>query len=160
MKQVKNKVFAYITHSNHLLVFTHPHVPEAGIQVPAGTVEAGEQPEEAVMREAFEETGLTELTLDCFLGTQERDLSDFGLDEIHHRRFYHLRCSGNAPATWQHEERFPSDDAQHVPILFEFFWVQLPDGVPPLIADHGVMLPKLFEMLSLSGESPPLQENL
>jgi hypothetical protein len=68
------------------------------------------------------------------------------------RRFYHLRCSGNPPLTWQHEERFPSDDPEQVPILFEFYWVPLPDGVPPLIADHGVMLPRLIEGISLTGE--------
>ena len=41
---VKRKVFAYITHRCHLLVFWHVDVPEAGIQVPAGTVEPGESP--------------------------------------------------------------------------------------------------------------------
>ena len=35
MKQVKHKVFAYITNRNRLLVFVHPFAPEAGIQVPA-----------------------------------------------------------------------------------------------------------------------------
>lgn len=160
MKRVRDKVFAYITHSNRLLVFTHPHVPKAGIQVPAGTVEESEPPEQAVMREAFEETGLTDLSLHCFLGEQERDMSDFGLDEIHYRRFYHLRCSGNPPLTWQYEELFPSDDPEQVPILFEFFWASLPDDVPPLIADHGFMLLQLLDVLSLSGEFPPLQEYL
>jgi 8-oxo-dGTP pyrophosphatase MutT (NUDIX family) len=92
MRSVKQKVFAYITHNQHLLVFNHPFAPEAGIQVPAGTIEEGEHPEAAVLREAFEETGLIDLTLDCFLGEQKRDMSDLGRDEIHYRRFYHLRC--------------------------------------------------------------------
>ena len=59
MKQVKYKVFAYITNRQWLLLFTHLNAPEAGIQVPAGTIEAGESPEEAVLREVFEETGLS-----------------------------------------------------------------------------------------------------
>jgi hypothetical protein len=54
-RKVKHKVFAYITHCNRLLVFVHPFAPEAGIQVPAGTIKANERPEEAVLREAFEE---------------------------------------------------------------------------------------------------------
>lgn len=58
MPAYKDKVLAYITHGNRLLVFRHPHAPEAGIQVPAGTVEEGEDPGTAVLREAAEETGL------------------------------------------------------------------------------------------------------
>jgi 8-oxo-dGTP pyrophosphatase MutT (NUDIX family) len=54
----KRKALAYITWGNSLLVFRHPHVPAAGIQVPGGTIEEGESPEEAVLREAIEETGL------------------------------------------------------------------------------------------------------
>src|SRR5215471_17967206 len=134
-KKLQHKVFAYITHSNRLLVFVHPFAPEAGIQVPAGTVKANEPPEEAVLREAFEETGLSGLVLVGFLGEDKRDMSDFGTDEIHLRRFYHLRCEEDPPETWRHEERDPSDDPKKVPIVFEFFWAPLPHGVPPLIAD-------------------------
>jgi 8-oxo-dGTP pyrophosphatase MutT (NUDIX family) len=140
---------AYITHHHHLLVFRHPHAPEAGIQVPAGTVEEHEQAEGAVLRETYEKTGLTHLTLNCFLGEQERDMSDFGRDEVHHRRFYHLRCHGYPPRTWQHEERYHSDSSAQKPISFEFFWAPLPHAVPPLIADHGSMLPQLLDILSL-----------
>ena len=149
MRKVKHKVFAYITHQHHLLVFRHPCAPEAGIQVPAGTLEEGERVEDAVLREAFEETGLPDLTLDCFLGEQERDMSDFGRDEVHHRRFYHLRCHGHPPTTWRHEEPCPSDGSRQKPILFEFFWAPLPHAVPPLIADHGMLLPQLLDILSL-----------
>lgn len=149
VRKVKHKVVAYITHHHHLLVFRHPDAPEAGIQVPAGTVEENEQVEDAVLREAFEETGLDNLTLDGLLGEQERDMSDFGCDEIHHRRFYHLRCHGYPPPTWQHEEQYPSDNPASMPILFEFFWAALPHAVPAFIADHGIMLPQLFAVLFL-----------
>jgi 8-oxo-dGTP diphosphatase len=147
MPILKRKVLAYITHGGRLLVFTHPNDPEAGIQVPAGTVEPGEPSRAAVMREAREETGLADLTLVRLLGTQTRDLSDFGRDEIHLRRFYHLRCDGNPPATWRHYEQHPSEGPQE-PILFELFWVRLPDGVPPLIADHDKFLPALIASLA------------
>ena len=53
MKPVKHKVFAYITYHHRLLVFSHPFAPEAGIQVPAGTIKADEPPEAAVLREAL-----------------------------------------------------------------------------------------------------------
>jgi 8-oxo-dGTP diphosphatase len=77
-----------------------------------------------------------------------RDMADFDRDEIHHRRFYHLRCTGNPPETWEHGEFHPSDGTPG-PIVFAFFWAPLLDGVPSLIADHGVMLPQLIEMLSV-----------
>jgi len=149
MTIVKYKVFAYITNQNRLLIFRHTDYPEAGIQVPAGTVESGERTEDAVMREAFEETGLSDLSLDCFLGEHIRDLSDFGRDEVNHRYFYHLRCTGNPPETWCHAETSPSEGQESVPIMFEFFWAALPNDVPPLIADHGKMLPQLLQRLSL-----------
>ena len=41
-----------------LLVFDHRDFPEAGTQVPAGTVEDDEAPADAVLREVHEETGL------------------------------------------------------------------------------------------------------
>ena len=142
----RRKVLAYITSNNRLLVFSHPHHPEAGIQVPAGTLGDDETPERAVMREALEETGLTELTLDCLLGEQIRDMADCNLDQIHHRYFFHLRCIGNPPATWRHIEEFPDDKSgEHI---FEFFWARLPDRVPELTGEHGKMIPKLLECLA------------
>jgi len=151
MSQTKHKAFVYITHNHHLLVFQHPAFPEAGIQVPAGTIEAGEQPEAAALREAFEETGLRELALVGFLGEQVRDMADFDRDEIHHRRFYHLRCTSNPPEMWNHGELHPSDGTP-CPIVFAFFWAPLQDRVPLLLADHGVMLPQLIAKLSSEKE--------
>jgi len=148
LKHIKHKAFAYITHQQKLLVFSHPYDPASGIQVPAGTIEEGEAPEKAALREAFEETGLTGFVLDRFLGEQERDMEDFGREEIHHRYFYHLRYQGEPPTRWRHEERFSSDGSEtHV---FEFFWATLPCDVPQLIADHDLMLPRLIELLGLA----------
>lgn len=147
MPTLKRKVLAYITHGHHLLVFSHPYAPEAGIQVPAGTVKPNERPEEAVLREAIEETGLTDLTLVGVLGEKVRDMADFGRDEIHHRYFYHVSCGSTPPRTWWHAEPDPPEGTEE-PIIFEFFWAHLPHEVPLLIADHGVMLPRLIETLA------------
>ena len=54
MTLLKHKVLAYITHGERLLIFSHPDCPEAGLQVPAGTLEPGEDPAEGAMREAWE----------------------------------------------------------------------------------------------------------
>ena len=58
-----NKIFAYITRAEQLLVFKDVDFPEAGIQIPGGTIESGELPEDAVLREAVEEIGLGRLHL-------------------------------------------------------------------------------------------------
>jgi 8-oxo-dGTP pyrophosphatase MutT (NUDIX family) len=139
-----HKVFAYITHGHRLLVFRHADFPQAGIQVPAGTVQPNEPPDEAVLREVYEETGLSDFNEVYFLGEQMRDMRDFRRDEIHHRYFYHLPYSGNPPTTWRHNETSGSTTK---PIVFEFFWANLPNKVPELIADHGKFLSALLQRL-------------
>jgi 8-oxo-dGTP diphosphatase len=143
---IRRKSFAYITYKSQLLVFRHVDFPEVGIQVPAGTVRPGESPEAAALREACEETGLQGLRLANFLGEQVRDMSDCGLTEVHHRFFYHIECRSEPPAVWRHAEEDPSDGSP-APIVFELYWVNLPDGVPPLTTDHGFMLPQLIQHL-------------
>ena len=49
---------AYVLRGRELLVFEHGAFPDAGTQVPAGTVEEHEAAEVAVVREVREETGL------------------------------------------------------------------------------------------------------
>ena len=143
MTTLQHKVFAYITHASRLLIFRHLDFPEAGLQVPAGTVEPGEDFAAAVLREAQEETGLDGLTIVAALGEHVRDMSDVGRDAIHHRHFYHLRCTATPPERWRHDETDPSDGSP-APIRFEFYWVDLPDGVPELICDHGQFIPRLL----------------
>jgi 8-oxo-dGTP pyrophosphatase MutT (NUDIX family) len=64
-----NKVTAFITRETpagrQVLVFRHPY---AGYQFPAGTVEEGESFEDAVLREAQEETGLALTSIRAKLG--------------------------------------------------------------------------------------------
>jgi 8-oxo-dGTP pyrophosphatase MutT (NUDIX family) len=136
----KHKVLAYITHRGRLLVFRQPDHPEAGIQVPGGTVANGEDPALAVLREAMEETGLASLRLAAHLGDFEQAAPEFG--EVWTRHCYQLVCDGDRPETWRHDELTPSDGSPG-PITFEFFWVNLPDGVPELATGHEVMVPNL-----------------
>ena len=148
MPTLKRKVVAYITWGNALLVFSHPDFPEAGIQVPAGTVEPGEMLAAAALREAFEETGLTRLTLVAPLGEHVRDVTPFGKDELHHRYFFHLRCAETPPPTWRHWEESPSDGSARV--AFDFFWAPLPNDVPLLIAGQDAYLPTLLARMGLA----------
>jgi ADP-ribose pyrophosphatase YjhB (NUDIX family) len=54
---VYRRVVAYVLRGRELLVFEHCDFPDAGTQVPAGTVEDDEAPSVAVVREVHEETG-------------------------------------------------------------------------------------------------------
>lgn len=145
----KHKVLAYITRGQQLLVFTHSLSPEAGIQVPAGTVEEGETPQKAVLREAQEETGISDFKLGGCLGDYKEDMRKFGKDEIHHRFVYHLICTEAAPETWRHGEFNPSEsDETYIP--FDFHWVDLPDDVPELAGGQGKFIPELLKIMRLN----------
>ena len=77
MSSVVEKVTALVTRERdgvkELLLFKHP---TAGIQIPAGTVEDGEMPDTAVMREVYEETGLRDVKIDKSLGCIENELEE------------------------------------------------------------------------------------
>jgi 8-oxo-dGTP diphosphatase len=146
----RRKVLTYITCGKRLLVFTQPESPEAGIQVPGGSVEEDESIEVAALREATEETGLAGLRLGRFLGDVHHDLAHYGKDEMHHRHFFHVWCDEEPPATWRHYEFTASDrPAGHPPIPFDFYWIDLTDGLPTLIDDMGVYIPQLIALLGL-----------
>jgi len=133
--RITDKVVAYITRNQQLLVFRHVHFPEAGIQVPAGTVEPGEPLPAAVLREAREETGLEGLPIRAFLGTRE---STVGGDAVR-RHFFHLTWQGSGPDRWRHHELDPSDGSP-APIEFELYWVDYPGAVPELAGGQGELL--------------------
>ena len=69
MSEIIEKVTAFIIQpssaGDQLLLFQHP---SAGIQIPAGTITLDESPTEAVLREAAEETGLEDLSIQRYLG--------------------------------------------------------------------------------------------
>jgi 8-oxo-dGTP pyrophosphatase MutT (NUDIX family) len=143
----RQKVYCYITHGDRLLVLRHVDDPEAGVQVPGGSVEPGETPPVAALREAEEETGLRGLALINLLGERERDMSDFGRDEIQHRWFYHLDYEGTTTEPWRHSEMTPSEGEG--PIAFELTWASLRRELPSLIAGMGDLLPRLLESMSV-----------
>ena len=125
-----------------MLVFEHVKTPEAGIQIPGGSVEPGEQIDAAVLREAQEETGLDNLQLVKKLGVVVRDLAEFGLAEVQERHYFQLDCMDPPGDTWISNEETPSDGTPG-PIAFRFYWVRLED-VPKLRAGLDEMLPKLL----------------
>ena len=77
MNEIVQKVTAFIIRERNgvkeLLVFKHP---TAGVQIPAGTVEKGEDIETAVIRETYEETGLQFVEIENYLGCFENELEN------------------------------------------------------------------------------------
>jgi 8-oxo-dGTP pyrophosphatase MutT (NUDIX family) len=140
--RVREKVYAYITQGEQLLVFQHVDFPDAGIQVPGGTVNPGEPLCEAVLREAFEETSIEDLVILAELGDTWPVMDGSGRPgEVHHRHFFHLRSGAPIPATWRHEERDPADGGP--PFLFEFSWIPIVDAPEVLIAQMGELCHRL-----------------
>jgi 8-oxo-dGTP pyrophosphatase MutT (NUDIX family) len=76
MSKIIQKVTAFVTRPTkeglELLLLKHPY---AGIQIPAGTVE-DESPEEAVLREVAEETGIGSATICRTLGSNAGSLPE------------------------------------------------------------------------------------
>lgn len=117
-----HKAYAYIVQFDRLLVFREPDFPEAGVQVPGGTVELGETYSQAALREAQEETGLSKLRLVRKLGLSQRDTEGTESNPIFDH-FFHLTTNEILPESWQHVEERPSNGGD--PILFEFYWIKL-----------------------------------
>jgi ADP-ribose pyrophosphatase YjhB (NUDIX family) len=141
----KQKVYALIVQDEDLVVFEQPDFPSAGIQVPGGTVEAGETLDAAVLREAYEETGLEGLQIVRYLGKQERDMRDYGKAEFHHRHFFYLMCENSIPKQWDAVEQTPSDGS--APIRFAFYRARI-ESLPVLIAEMDRFVPALRQILA------------
>lgn len=76
-ENVLKKVTVFVTREKNgkveLLLFRHPH---AGIQIPAGTVELGEEADKTAIREMNEETGIKDYDeIEC-IGKEEIKLDE------------------------------------------------------------------------------------
>jgi ADP-ribose pyrophosphatase YjhB (NUDIX family) len=116
------KAYAYITReraeTREFLVFRHRDFPEAGIQVPKGTMLPDETPEAAVLREAREETGLRDLTLVRLLAVDLQPQPDGAL---HERHFFELAAPADLPDAWEHVVTGEGDDNG---LVFCYFWAR------------------------------------
>lgn len=96
-----HKVLAYITREHaggrQVLVFDHRDQPEAGLQVPAGTVEPGEASVSALWREIEEEAGLRPSDLRLVRKLAEHPEPAWG----NIRHIFHLEARGVLPDTWR-----------------------------------------------------------
>jgi 8-oxo-dGTP pyrophosphatase MutT (NUDIX family) len=134
----KQKVVCYIVRAGRLLVFMHLDQPwdVTGLQVPAGTIEPGESPEVAALREAKEETGLTRLRVVRKVGETVYDMTP-SRSELHRRHVFHLAVDEETPERWVSQETRANDGSgTH---RFECYWVPLSQG-HALVAGQGALL--------------------
>lgn len=141
-KRRREKVVCYIVREGHLVTFTHLDVPlsEGGVQVPAGTIEPGESPQDAALREATEETGLTDLRVIRRLGENEYDVTPYR-PEIMHRHFYELTTDAYPREPWLAGEPDPDEGE---PVAWECRWLPL-EKSHVLAAGLGSMIGALFQ---------------
>jgi 8-oxo-dGTP diphosphatase len=127
-----DRVVAYVTRERNgrreLLVFDHRDYPEAGTQVPAGRLEAGEDLESGLVRELHEEAGLDHVRIARKLG--EFEGADLGHGVGYRNHAYEVEVSSAADA-WEHEVFGDGDDAG---LVFVYRWVPLS---PDLELWHG-----------------------
>ena len=122
------KVFAFLLRPGHdatqeLLVF---YDQSENLNVPKGTVEQGEHPERAVLRELYEESGIDTATVIQCIG-QRRTMVPGGPDrngplEEQLHIGYVLKAHSELPNQWNH---IVKSDGVEKGNLFRFRWIPL-----------------------------------
>ncbi len=121
------KVIAYIVREvqgeRYLLVFTHRDFPDAGLQVPAGTVEDGEEVEAGLRREVTEETGLQSFNVVRELATYRWIHPITG--NLHERHVFILTVPADIPDTWEWIETDGGQKSELEGYVFCCHWANL-----------------------------------
>lgn len=118
------KAICYVVRDRQVLVFRHRDYPEAGLQVPAGTLLAGEAPAAGAIRETEEETGRSGFQIVRALGVIDHEFRDTfaGVErhELHERHYFLLAPPPGLPERWSHLAEEGDGD-----FWFEFSWIPL-----------------------------------
>ncbi|GKV67041.1 MULTISPECIES: NUDIX hydrolase [Sporosarcina] len=138
MKRIKRKVLAYITKGEgrhrKLLVYEQTDQPEAGLQVPGGTIERNELLLDALYREIEEESGI--LRDELILEGKVKSSKFFPEDKnvIYERTIFHFSYVGTKDENeWEYRVEGEGKDAG---LLFSYRWMPL-NAVPKLAAKQG-----------------------
>ncbi|MFB9834370.1 NUDIX hydrolase [Actinoallomurus acaciae] len=106
------RVAAYVIRQrsvSELLVFDHVGLPQAGTQVPAGGVRPGEEPEQAVLREVAEETGLLTTAVIRPILVENKPHPD--TRRPRRTTYFHLQAPAATADAWHHTVGGGGDDA-------------------------------------------------
>jgi 8-oxo-dGTP pyrophosphatase MutT (NUDIX family) len=131
MQTRRQKVMAYVVRENarrrELLVFEHRDHADAGVQVPAGTVEPGEAIAAGLLREVEEETGLSAGQVRLVGKLAETYEAEFDQQ----RHVFELRPVSPLPDRWSHTVGGAGEDTG---MVFEYCWVPI---TPSLVLAGG-----------------------
>jgi ADP-ribose pyrophosphatase YjhB (NUDIX family) len=105
------RVVVYVDREDGLLVFNQRDHPEAGTQVPAGSVMAGELLTDEAIREVREETGVKLLAEPELLGEHEHP-DGHGRAALSH--FFRVNAPDGLPNAWEHVVTGEGEDAMLV----------------------------------------------
>ncbi|MBO0601657.1 NUDIX domain-containing protein [Sporosarcina sp. E16_3] len=104
--RLKRKVLAYITKGEgaerQILVFEQKDNPDAGLQVPGGTIEKDELLLDALYREIEEETGIQRSNLELKGKVNKTNYFPEHKHVIYERNIFHLAYIGEEHAKWEH----------------------------------------------------------
>ncbi|PAD34562.1 NUDIX hydrolase [Terribacillus saccharophilus] len=132
------KVLAYIisirNNTYQMLVHEHKDIPEAGLQVPGGTVDPEEDLVTALQREIYEESGLCNLPVGEIVASAPFLHPD--KQELQLRHFYLIQTKQQHPATWEHHVLGNGVDNG---LVFRYTWYDL-TSIPPLAASQDQFL--------------------
>lgn len=150
----KGKVAIYVFNRqlDRYITFVQPRHAEAGRQVPAGTIEAGETPTQAAARELQEETGRGQGMSLFHFADSVYDMRQYK-PEIHLRSwFFGVAATEDfPPEPWTHVERPGGGEAD---IVAEFSWTKT-SHQDRLVAGHGDLLPVALHLAHAWGLGQP-----
>jgi len=143
--EFKKKVLGHVVRNVHhhweLLVFEHQDFPEAGIQIPGGTVEAYDHDLfRAVLREVREETGIEQVTVLTEI------LSEIYFHKVKNefqKRHYFILLTNLKTDQWSHTVQSSGEDCG---LQFNFYWVDL-HSAPHLAGDQDVAVRHVIDFL-------------
>ena len=145
-KIADHKVLAYIIREHQeqgfqLLVFDHRDFPEAGIQIPAGTIEENEPVEQALHREIREESGLSNCRMIKSLGMFENHFPT--PNDLRFQHIFLLMAPDYLPESWDHRITGPGGDAG---LVFSYYWITLSANIN-LAPNQGDYLPLIIGLV-------------
>lgn len=130
------KVAVYLTrdvgHGPELLLFVAPETPDPVYQVPAGTLEKGEDILAGALRELEEESGVRVLSAEKF---HETVFFKKYSQQFQRRHCFHVDAGPGLPEGWEHRVEGEGED---MGIRFEYSWFPLSDLPPSMILVEGV----------------------